>query len=771
MNTEQQLALLREQLAQLTQRIFRLEQMLGERTAVHHEPAAAAVAHPQAAPPPLRVDVGSTPPPPPPTQLVEQLAARAPQASAPEPVQQPAESLESRIGSRWLNRVGIVAVLTGVSYFLKYAFENNWIGPTMRVLIGLAAGVGFVWWSESFRRKDYKAFSYSLKAVGVGILYLSLWAAFHMYALVPQWAAFFAMVLVTAGVAWLALAQDAELLMGLALIGGFLTPVLAGRDVNAEGTLLSYLLMLDAAALILQRFRTWPRIVGSAWLGTLMLYVAWRNEWYEQAAFGETFLFITGFFAVFAAVPLITRLLPKGKLGGFPQLIVLVLPIANSLAFFGELSGILPAENHNHILAGYTMALAAVMAGLGFAMLRREQEAGDKQGLMSGLHWAIAAVFAVIAVPLRFHGNALTVGWLAEGALLYWVGAAGGRRLLRAMGAIVALLGTFEVVTDTWDKVQTTVVWNERFALYLGAIAVIAFVVWREGKAGSEETEPLRAIGLLLIVGLALGALNLEVHDYWSRREWAMPMVPDWAQRMAMHAARDCWHFAMWLLVGAATYASGAQAKKLVLRVAGSVVAAVGIIYLLIQTTEMTQPMLLLNERFAMYLLAVAFLGMVVWLERREAGEVEWPVSAVIACIGLNILALFALCLEARDVFALRIGALQVPTGTAGDPAYWHALRGLEIARDFSYSAIAMAYGAALMWLGFARRTALLRWQALVLMGVASAKVFTYDVSYLDKIYRILSFIVLGGILLAISFAYQKDWLGLQRKHAVENKS
>ena len=49
--------------------------------------------------------------------------------------------LESRIGSHWLNRIGIAAVLIGVSYFLKYAFDNNWIGPAGRVTIGLLAGI------------------------------------------------------------------------------------------------------------------------------------------------------------------------------------------------------------------------------------------------------------------------------------------------------------------------------------------------------------------------------------------------------------------------------------------------------------------------------------------------------------------------------------------------------------------------------------------------------------------------------------------------------
>src|SRR5438874_970978 len=60
----------------------------------------------------------------------------------------PERDLESRIGGHWLNRVGIVAVLIGVSYFLKYAFDNEWVGPASRVMLGLIAGVAIVIWSD-----------------------------------------------------------------------------------------------------------------------------------------------------------------------------------------------------------------------------------------------------------------------------------------------------------------------------------------------------------------------------------------------------------------------------------------------------------------------------------------------------------------------------------------------------------------------------------------------------------------------------------------------
>ena len=87
--------------------------------------------------------------------------------------------------------------------------------------------------------------------------------------------------------------------------------------------------------------------------------------------------------------------------------------------------------------------------------------------------------------------------------------------------------------------------------------------------------------------------------------------------------------------------------------------------------------------------------------------------------------------------------------------------RSLLIARDFTYSALWMAYGAMLMVIGFWRQSAFVRWQALALIAVTVVKVFVYDTSQLDHVYRILSFIALGILLLAVSFAYQRNWLKL----------
>ena len=132
--------------------------------------------------------------------------------------------------------------------------------------------------------------------------------------------------------------------------------------------------------------------------------------------------------------------------------------------------------------------------------------------------------------------------------------------------------------------------------------------------------------------------------------------------------------------------------------------------------------------RMLTYAIAVAIFSGIA-MAAREKWLWKFAVTA------LNVLALIALTAEMHDAFAQKI------------------------ARDFAWSALWMIYGALLMIIGFVRANAFLRWLALILIGLTVGKVFLYDLSALDRVYRILSFIALGILLLAISFAYQKKWI------------
>src|SRR4051794_22464824 len=157
---------LKARVAALTQRVYTLEKQAGI------APSVAAMQAPPAPAPATPSMQGAQAPQPrrPPTAMKKALTP----------------DLESKIGSEWLNRIGIAAVLIGVSYFIKLAFDNNWVGPAGRVSIGLIAGILVIWWSERFRSGGHKIFSYLLETGGIGPPFFFILGGIFFFLLIPS---------------------------------------------------------------------------------------------------------------------------------------------------------------------------------------------------------------------------------------------------------------------------------------------------------------------------------------------------------------------------------------------------------------------------------------------------------------------------------------------------------------------------------------------------------------------------------------------------------
>jgi len=207
-----------------------------------------------------------------------------------------------------------------------------------------------------------------------------------------------------------------------------------------------------------------------------------------------------------------------------------------------------------------------------------------------------------------------------------------------------------------------------------------------------------------------------------------------------------------WLVESAVLLYISVRTNTNFLRYFAAVTLSLGILRLLVWDNFQVQR-LLFNARFATYLVAIAILGGIVVAANRSAGTREL-LAVRLASILLNVLALVGLTLEASDFFLRRMDGLY----QIYPPATYHQL---NLARNFSYSLIWIAYGAGLIMFGFRKRSAFVRWQALVLIAFTIGKVFLFDVSELQQGYRILSFIALGGVLMGISYVYHRDWLKL----------
>ena len=422
-------------------------------------------------------------------------------------------SLENRLGSQVFNRIGIVALLIGATWFLKLAVDNQWIGAVGRVLIGLAAGAGLILWSERFRRSGYPAFSYSLKALGGGVLYLALWAAFQLYHLIPPIVALAAMLLVTAWNAWMAWSQNAELLAVYALAGGLGTPLLLSTGGNHEIFLFTYLLALDLACVALSRLRFWPSLLAISLPATVAYFIGWYISFYAPSELVLTSLFVVLFFAVFhvavfgtggaatppAKYPRIARLIPE-----------VLLPIANAAFTSLALYSVLQDSGQHDLLPWLMVALSAVYLGL----MRLPQ-----RPVTAAVHLSLAIVFLTVAIPLKASGAWITVGWLVEGVALLWVStrfeakaltsAEQPDRVLRILASVALLLGFGGIVTQLFvgGIFVRPVFFNRGFGTALTGLVAFALSI-----AIAHRRHPFRQDrlpGYVQIAAASLIAFNL----------------------------------------------------------------------------------------------------------------------------------------------------------------------------------------------------------------------------------------------------------------------
>jgi uncharacterized membrane protein len=344
-------------------------------------------------------------------------------------------SLESRIGSQWLNRAGILAVLVGVALFLKLAIDNHWLGPAARVSVGLAGGIALYLLSEVFRRRNYTGFSFSLKGIGSGVFYLTLWAAFTLLHLLSAPLVAAGMLVVTALNGLLAWRQNSRVLACYALLGSLLTPLLVADHRNHEVALFAYLLMMAAGAAILALLRGWHALLLTAFVGTTLYGIFWAWTYYRAAEFTVTLAFGALAFALFSGLPMLlaghtergTSLTALSCLNalagivmaaelftGWPRVMVILLLAAFYFAWarthFGREADPLPAWVTD------MNANVALLAAVSFAIHRLWHSAVSVQGMHTGEQLSYSFWF------MGFGAMLVAVGFRRRTTALRWQG-------------------------------------------------------------------------------------------------------------------------------------------------------------------------------------------------------------------------------------------------------------------------------------------------------------------------------------------------------------
>jgi uncharacterized membrane protein len=510
---------------------------------------------PQPQPPPEPV----APPPP--------IVPEPPPATTLPPSPAPALNafeLESIIGRRWIGWIAVLLILFATAFFLKYAFDNRWIGELGRVSIGIAFGIAMCLAGFRYQQRGWRIFSQILTSGGIVLLYLSTYAAFGYYHLVGQKTAFAFLAILIAEAAALALVYNAPAIAIMALIGGLLTPVLLHSDRDQYRSFFAYLVVLDAGTLAL--LKHWRGLSSIAYYGTQLLFWTWYDENYHHQKRGAVLIFQAAIFLLFLLAHLARELLRRESATIEDALLLL----ANPFVFFTTAYHLLNPTHHDW-MGAFAIVMALLYAGIAKLLLSR----GVKSRRDILLLIAVALTFVTIAIPIQLRSNWITIAWGVEGVAILWAGLEIQSMRLRAHAfALFALaFGKFLF----WDtpygyRPAFTPVFNRYFLSSLAVIGCYIAAVYLFERAGKRSLmdAPITKLVIALCAAFAFWLLiSIETHTYFVGRALA--------EKMPVDAEHERWLGQMALSVLWAAYAAALAAFGFARRVAAARWAALAL--------------------------------------------------------------------------------------------------------------------------------------------------------------------------------------------------
>ena len=350
-------------------------------------------------------------------------------------------------GGNTLARVGIVVLFVGVGFLLKYAAEHV-IVPIEYRIAGVALG-GIALLALGWRLRDRRtAYAMILQGGGVGVLYLTVFAALKLYALVPPTAAFVLLFLIAGLSSWLAVRQDSIALAAVGVVGGFLAPILTSGESGNHVLLFSYYALLNAGIFFVAWFKAWRLLNLLGFLCTFVIGTLWGVTRYRASDFATTEPFLILFFVFYVAIAVLFALKRSVEVGHYVDgTIVFGTPL---VAAGLQQALVRPFE--------FGMAASAIGAAALYLVLARVLWARRREDLrlLVESFLALGVVFATLAVPLAFDARWTSATWALEGAAIVWIGVRQGRYVARIFGLLLQLAAGAAFAVGTLDVIGHT---------------------------------------------------------------------------------------------------------------------------------------------------------------------------------------------------------------------------------------------------------------------------------------------------------------------------
>ncbi len=364
------------------------------------------------------------------------------------------------LGGNTIVRVGLVILFVGLSFLARYAAVSGLLPVEFRLAAIAAAGIALL--AVGFKKRDAKpGFALALQGAGVAVLYLTVFAAFRLYALLPALPAFGLMLVVCALSCALALLQNARSLAVVAFAGGFAVPVLLSSGQGSHVGLFSYYSVLNLAILFIAYKRSWRVLNLVGFVATFGVATGWGALKYAPENYASTQPFLIGFVLIYLLTAVLYARNTPTQLG---NAVDSTLVFGTPLVGFGLQAGLVQSFELGTALSA--LGFGAVYLALATVLLRRSS---SNYRLLVECFIAIGVGFATLAVPLAFDARLTSAVWALEGAAAFWVGMRQARWMPRAFGLLLQIVAAVAFVDAASANVST---WPFINAAFMGALMI-----------------------------------------------------------------------------------------------------------------------------------------------------------------------------------------------------------------------------------------------------------------------------------------------------------
>lgn len=671
----------------------------------------------------------------------------APPIQAP-PVHKPSfmernPDLEKFIGENLISKIGIAILVLAIGFFVKYAIDNDWIGPVGRVGIGILCG-GILAAVAHRLRNTYKAFSSVLTGGGLAIFYFTITLAYHQFHLFSQTVSFIIMVVITAFAVALSQLYNRQELAVIALIGGFATPFMVSNGSGNYKALFSYLIILNAGLLFIAYNKAWRLLNLLAFVFTVVLFSSWLftlKTSTPSSTYNNGILFATIFYLLFFIINIAHNIRENKKFIASDFGILL----ANTALYFAVGLYCLTEMKAGEYRGLFTASLGIFNLVMSFLLFRNRKIDNNILYLLIG----VTLSFISLTAPIQLNGNNITLFWASESVLLYWLYKKSKIRIIRLTSFIVWAAMLISLLMD-WINVygsegNVPVLLNKGFitAVFSAIASYILFILRRKDKAETLKAESILRPNLFRIIGILLlfvaGALEINYQFRYHYPGSGLNLI-----YLLLYT------FAFALIFNLIT--SRVKSLQSAWYIKMATLAFCVIIYLLaIPETFSIQRQMLQQQNLSSHfiahsvgaLLIALILYRLIALIRSHLFTLNKPYSQLtwLICIVIVIFLSAEIHLIVNNLFYSNENLLP------------------NIQRVYVKTGLPILWGLCsfcFMWLGMKYKYRALRIISLTLFSIILLKLFIFDIRNIPVAGKIAAFFSLGVLLLVVSFMYQR---------------